>query len=81
MVSLVHHPVKKKLGGFNMTNAVDLTPRQAAIRLSVSLAHIYHLVWAGKLPAKRAGGRWQIEADAVEIRLKAREAANGTIGR
>jgi excisionase family DNA binding protein len=64
-----------------MTNALDLTPRQAAVRLNVGLAHIYHLVWVGKLPAKRAGGRWRIDADAVDTRLKAREAANGTAGR
>jgi excisionase family DNA binding protein len=63
-----------------MANTADLTPRQAAIRLNVSLAYIYHLVWAGKLPAKRTGGRWLIEAGAVNLRLKARETANGTTG-
>lgn len=72
---------QENLEGFNMENSLGLTPRQAAIRLNVGLAHIYHLVWAGKLPAKRAAGRWCIEANAVETRLKAREVANGTASR
>jgi excisionase family DNA binding protein len=60
-----------------MPTASELTPREAAVQLKVSLAYIYHLVWAKKLPAARTNGRWRIPADAVERRLKSKEAERG----
>jgi len=64
-----------------MPNHTVLTPREAAVRLKVSLAHVYHLLWAEKLPARRsAQGRWQIATSAVEQRLRTREEQSGTVG-
>ena len=64
-----------------MSDATELTARQAALRLNVSLAYVYHLLWAGKLPARRLDGRWRIPEDAVEVRLRAKETASGTASR
>jgi excisionase family DNA binding protein len=64
-----------------MSRTNGLTPREVAVRLKVSLAYVYHLVWAKKLPAERTRGRWLIPADAVEVRLKAKEVADGTPSR
>jgi excisionase family DNA binding protein len=50
------------------------TPREAAQRLGVCLDSVYSLLWSGKLPATRIDGRWQISAQAVEERLRARAA-------
>ena len=47
-----------------------LSPREAAIRLGITLNAVYALLWAGKLPAKRSDNRWQIYASAVEERLR-----------
>jgi excisionase family DNA binding protein len=52
----------------------ELTPREAARRLRVSLYFIYQSLWAGKLPAHKVDGRWRIPARAVEARLKQRSA-------
>jgi excisionase family DNA binding protein len=61
-----------------MVKLNELTPRQAAKRLDVSLYFVYHCLWAGKLPgARKAGKTWRIPAKAVEARLKQREARNG----
>jgi excisionase family DNA binding protein len=63
-----------------MPSTDELTPREVAVRLKVSLAYVYHLVWSEKLPAKRMNGRWLIPIDAVEVRLKAKEVERGTTG-
>jgi excisionase family DNA binding protein len=64
-----------------MPNDMELTPRQAAVRLNVSLAYVYHLLWAEKLSARRsAQGRWRIATTAVEQRLRAKENHDGTVG-
>jgi|NGEPerStandDraft_6_1074524.scaffolds.fasta_scaffold101436_3 excisionase family DNA binding protein len=49
----------------------ELTPREAARRLRVSLYFIYQSLWAGKLPAHKVDGRWRIPAKAVDERLRA----------
>lgn len=64
-----------------MSRTDELTPREVAVRLKVSLAYVYHLVWAKKLPAQRTHGRWLIPVDAVEVRLRAKEATDGTPSR
>jgi excisionase family DNA binding protein len=46
--------------------------REAATRLNFSFKHVYELVYAGKLPATKVWGRWQIPVRAVEARVKAR---------
>jgi excisionase family DNA binding protein len=56
----------------------EIPARQAAQRLGVGLSYLYHLVWTGKLPAHKQDGRWFIPTTAVEARLKAREAKDGT---
>jgi excisionase family DNA binding protein len=77
---LVFCQLESEGGLRKMCNIAELTPREVAIRLNVSLGYVYHLVWAKKLPAERTRGRWLIPVDAVEVRLKAKEAANGTAG-
>ena len=37
-----------------------MTVRAYAKANGLSLCHVYHLVWAGKLPAKQVRGRWLI---------------------
>lgn len=64
-----------------MSKRNEMTPREAAQELGLRLDSIYSLVWAGKLPARKQDGRWLIPAAAVEARLKAREANDGTASR
>jgi excisionase family DNA binding protein len=64
-----------------MSKRKDLAPKEAAQRLSVRLDSVYSLIWAGKLEAHKLDGRWRVSADAVDERLRAREAGRGTIGR
>jgi len=59
----------------------EMTARQAAQRLGVSLSHLYHLLWAGRLPARRQDGRWLIPVASVEARLKARKGRHGAPSR
>jgi excisionase family DNA binding protein len=54
-----------------------LTVREAAGKLGCTLKYVYDLVYAGKLPSKKAGRQWRIPSLAVENWLKAREAKNG----
>ncbi len=61
-----------------MSKERELTPRQAAQRLGIRLDALYALIWATKLPARKQDGRWFIPGTAVEARLKAREAKDGT---
>jgi hypothetical protein len=50
-----------------------LSPREAAIRLGISLNAIYALLWAGKLQGRKEDNQWQVSADAVAARIKAKE--------
>lgn len=52
----------------------EITPREAASRLGVRLDGVYSLLWAGKLRARKADGRWLIvEADVQQrVRLRTR---------
>jgi excisionase family DNA binding protein len=53
-----------------MGKAEYLTPREAAVKLGISLNAVYALLWAGKLHANRAENRWQIPSSEVEERLR-----------
>lgn len=64
-----------------MAGINKVTPRTAAQRLGVSLSHLYHLLWAGKLPATQQEGRWCIPTTAVEARLKAKKERYGAPSR
>ena len=55
----------------------ELTPREAAQKLGISLDSVYSLIWAGKLSANRHDGRWSIPVSAVEDRIRARRAQHG----
>ncbi|HVN81557.1 MAG TPA: helix-turn-helix domain-containing protein [Terriglobia bacterium] len=55
-----------------MASTNGMSPREAAVQLHVGLAHVYHLLWAKKLPATRKNGRWFIPVDAIDLRLRAK---------
>ena len=46
-----------------------LSPRQAARLLNYDLQYLYKLIWAGRLPAEKIDGQWQISAAAIDARL------------
>jgi excisionase family DNA binding protein len=49
------------------------TVREMALKMNVSLKHVYDLVRGGRLPgAFKIDGQWQIPASAVEARLARR---------
>ena len=55
----------------------ELSPREAAQMMGVRLDLTYSLIWSGKLPAQKREGRWFIPIEAVERRMKQREARRG----
>ncbi|MBI3475214.1 MAG: helix-turn-helix domain-containing protein [Acidobacteria bacterium] len=56
-----------------MQNTKDTcTVPQAARCLSVSLKWVRDLIYAGRLPAQKTGGRWYIRKADLEFRLKQR---------
>jgi len=55
--------------------------RQTANRLGCTIKYVYDLLYAGRLPGRKQNGKWRIPIRAVEMRLRAREAADGTAGR
>lgn len=46
---------------------------EAARHLKVSLKWIRDLIYAGRLPAEKIEGRWQIPVDGVNARLQHKE--------
>ncbi len=52
----------------------EITVAEAARRLKVTLHHLYSLLWAGRLKARKDKGQWRVSADAVEGRRKERGA-------
>ena len=52
----------------------EIKAADACRRLGITLDALYRLIYAAKLPARKVDGRWLIPAEAVEARLKAREA-------
>jgi excisionase family DNA binding protein len=51
----------------------EITVREATRKLGITIDALYRLVYADKLPARKLGRRWMIEAAAVERRLKDRQ--------
>jgi excisionase family DNA binding protein len=58
----------------------ELTVAGAARRLNLTLDVIYRLIYAGRLPARKEHRHWLIPLSAIEVKLKAREATDGTAG-
>jgi excisionase family DNA binding protein len=52
--------------GSIMKNKNEITPKEAARMLGVRLDHLYPLIWAGKLEARKVDGRWLIPQTAVQ---------------
>jgi excisionase family DNA binding protein len=55
--------------------------RQTANRLGCTMKYVYDLLYGGRLPGRKQHGKWRIPLRAVEMRLRAREAADGTTRR
>jgi excisionase family DNA binding protein len=60
-----------------MKRSVYISPRLAAQRLEIRLDAVYAAIWARRLPAHKADGRWLIPIAAVEERLKAQAKRRG----
>jgi hypothetical protein len=54
-----------------------ISPRLAAQRLGIRLDAVYVAIWARRLPAHKADGRWLIPVGAVEERLKSQARRRG----
>jgi len=57
-----------------MREQSELTPREVAQQMRVSLGYVYHMLWAGTLPGQKVGKQWRIPAEAIDARLKQRSA-------
>src|SRR5436190_15129437 len=44
----------------------ELSPREAASRLGTTTRTIQRWIGAGRLPARRVGGRWRVASDALD---------------
>jgi excisionase family DNA binding protein len=49
-----------------------MTPREVARTLGIRLDAVYSLIWAGKLLAEKAEGRWLVSQAAVQARADSR---------
>lgn len=49
-----------------------LTPREVAQLLGVRLDTVYARIWAGKLESQKRDGRWLVDRDAVNARIRER---------
>ncbi len=47
----------------------ELTPSQAALRLGSTTRSVQRWIAAGRLPARRVGGRWRVATDAIDALL------------
>jgi excisionase family DNA binding protein len=52
----------------------EMTAMEACRRLGVSLDYLYRLLYAQRLPARKVDNVWRISAEAVEERVRRREA-------
>jgi excisionase family DNA binding protein len=50
----------------------EITVAEAARRLGVTLAHVYSLLWAGRLQGRKVNRQWLVSADAIETRRNKR---------
>jgi excisionase family DNA binding protein len=46
----------------------NMSPREAANTLGISLCFVYQLLWSGKLAGRKEGKKWIIPVTAVEQR-------------
>src|SRR3989442_10402230 len=46
--------------------ADELTPSQAAARVGATTRTVQRWIAAGRLPARRVGGRWRVASDALD---------------
>jgi hypothetical protein len=51
------------------TEDQDMSTRETALKLRVSLSQVYQLIWCGKLAARREKDGWRVSAAAVNARL------------
>jgi excisionase family DNA binding protein len=59
-----------------MQTGKTLTPREAAVRLGCGMKRLYELLYSQKIAASKRKGRWQIESETIEARLKERNSHN-----
>jgi excisionase family DNA binding protein len=50
----------------------EITVAEAARRLGVTLAHVYSLLWAGRLQGRKVNRQWLVSVDAIETRRRKR---------
>lgn len=43
-----------------------LSPREYALKFHKSLSYVFHLLWAGRLPATFENGRWYIGSSKLD---------------
>jgi excisionase family DNA binding protein len=46
---------------------------ETARAMRFTLKYVYDLVYSGRLPARKVGGRWHIPKEEIEARLRNRE--------
>lgn len=51
----------------------EISVAETARKLNVTLHHVYSLVWAGRLEARKIGRQWRVSVEAVEARQKGGE--------
>src|SRR6476469_5816937 len=44
----------------------ELSPSQAAVRIGATTRSVQRWIAAGRLPARRVGGRWRVASDALD---------------
>jgi excisionase family DNA binding protein len=52
-----------------MSDRNNISVREAASMLGVSLQQIYKLVWDGRFSSRKIDGKWRISTAAVQSRL------------
>lgn len=51
----------------------EISPRETAVRLGCRMEFVYTLLWAGQLRGRKVDGRWRVNAEDVDARVKAKE--------
>ncbi len=49
----------------------EVTARQAAVEFDVTVQHIYMLIYAGRIKARKTDGRWLLDGEDVRVRAQA----------
>ncbi len=55
----------------------ELSPSQAAVRIGTTTRSVQRWIAAGRLPARRVGGRWRVASDALDAFVAADAPADG----